>query len=274
MARISDKEIFLRRLEASGGRAANGQLRQTLGWDEDKYWRALRGLYEDGRIERGRERGGTVLLVAPDGAGTSSEDVAVEAEGIAEPEKPIVATPEPGFVAELQLYEPVLKQLQKRWARERDLDECHCEVTALQGRRDTGGSWSRPDLCIMGSRTFEYYPARAFELHTFEVKAANDVTIKGVLEALAHREAATRAYVLYHTAGKDFLSYPESARIEELAGRHGIGVIAAHTIDDFDSWEERVSAPRSLADPEAMNTFIGRSLSEEGKRKIRRWFTW
>ena len=276
MARISDKEIFLRRLESCGGRAANGQFRHNLGWDEDKYWRILRSLFDEGRIERGRGRGGTVLLVASEAAGTSSEAVAVEGDLSVDVERPTTdgGTADSEITAEIRLYGPVLNQLSKRWARERDLDECHCEITALQGRRETGGSWSRPDLCVIGSRTFEHYPARVFELHSFEVKAANDVTIKGVLEALAHREAATRAYVLYHTAGKDFDSYPESSRIDELASRYGVGVYAAHTIDDFDSWEEVVSAQRSFADPESINTLIGRSLSDEAKRKIRRWFQW
>jgi hypothetical protein len=273
MARPSDKELFVRKLSSMSGRAANGQLRQALGWDEQKYWRILQELYDEGLVERGRGRGGTVLLVAADAEGTSSENVAAVAPAAEAPVATIVAA-EPPFVAELDLYKPVLQQLQKHWTLRRQLDSCHGEVTAQQGRRDTGGSWSRPDLCVIGSPKFEHYPDKVFELHTFEVKAANDVTIKGVLEALAHREAATRAYVLYHTAGKDFSSYPESTRIEELASRHGVGVLAAHTIDDFDTWEEVVSAQRAVSDPEAVNTFIGRSLSDDAKKKIRQWFSW
>ncbi|QYO64732.1 hypothetical protein [Leptolyngbya sp. 7M] len=106
------------------------------------------------------------------------------------------------------------------------------------------------------------------------MKASTDVTIKGVLEALAHREAATRSYVLYHTGEKDFTSYPESSRIEELASRHGVGVIVANDVTDFDSWDTVVPAQRSLSDPEVMNTFISRSLSKIAQKKISGWFSW
>lgn len=274
MPRPSDKTLFLRELSDLGGRATNGQLRERLGWSETKYWRVHQELFDEGSVEKGRGRGGTVLLVAIDAEGTSSEDVAAVEQAGAASAEPIIVVDQTPMPSEIDLYEPVLRQLERHWTRQRQLDECHCEITAFQGRRETGGSWSRPDICVIGSRNFEHYPSRSFEMHTFEVKPANGVTIKGVLEALAHRESATRSYVLYHTAGRDFGSYPESARIEELAGRHGVGVIAANIVDDFESWEEVVTAQRALSDPEAINTLVGRSLSDRAKRKIRQWFSW
>lgn len=271
MARPTDRSIFLEAVAASGGRVPNRTLQSSLSWSEDKYWRVHQQLFEEGLIEKGRGRGGTVLLVAQADAGVSAQEAAVAQAGELATNLTLVETVR---IPETDLYEPVRRQLQKKWALRRQLDECHCEVTAMQGRRETGGSWSRPDLCVIGSRKFEFFPDRVFELHTFEVKPSDDVTIKGVLEALAHREAATRSYALYHTAGAEFDSYPESARIQELASRHGIGVIAAVDIEDIDGWEELVPAQRANSDPEAVNTFIGRSLSEEAKRKIRRWFSW
>lgn len=97
----------------------------------------------------------------------------------------------------------------------------------MQGRRETGGSWSRPDVTVVGVKKYEFLPDRLLEVFSFEVKASYDVSIKGVLEALAHREAATRSYVIYHTDGRDLGEFPEALRIEELAVRHGIGVFAA-----------------------------------------------
>jgi hypothetical protein len=273
MARPTNESIFLRALVEAGGSVSNPTLRAELDWSEDKYWRVHQSLWEKGQIEKGRGRGGTVLLVAPDNEGASAETVAEFSVEAIDNDIEEVATQIPP-ASEVDLYKPIFEQLAKRWAREQQLDECYCEIVAHQGRRETGGSWSRPDLCIVGSRKFEYYPARVFELHTFEVKASTDVTIKGVLEALAHREAATRSYVLYHTGDKAFSSYPESSRIEELAGRHGVGVIAANDVGDFDSWEIVVSAQRSLSDPEVMNTFIGRSLSKAAQKKISGWFSW
>jgi hypothetical protein len=172
---------------------------------------------------------------------------------------------------ELTLYDPAVKQLQKSWQRRRQLDQCHCETTAQQGRRDTGGSWSRPDITAVGYKKYEYIPDKILEVFTFELKAAYDVSIKGVMEALAHREAATRSYVIYYTADRDFDAFPEASRIEELAARHGIGVIAASDIENFDTWEEVTTAKRSTPDPDNLETFIKRTLSEDARSKLRKW---
>jgi hypothetical protein len=111
------------------------------------------------------------------------------------------------------------------------------------------------------------------EVYTFEIKPEYDVSIKGVLEALAHREVATRAYVLYYVGTKPWDDFSEAQRIEQLAARHGVGVIVASDIDDLNGcWDERVSATRSGSDPEALDRFIKSTLSEETKSQIRRWF--
>lgn len=273
MARPTNESTFLNALIEAGGSVSNPTLRGSLDWSDEKYWRVHQSLWETGRIEKGRGRGGTVLLVSPDNEGASAEIVAELSVDALDKATEEVAAQIP-TASEVDLYQPIYGQLSKHWARVQQLDECFCEIVAHQGRRETGGSWSRPDLCIVGSRKFEFYPARVFELHTFEVKASTDVTIKGVLEALAHREAATRSYVLYHTGDKGFSSYPENSRIEELASRHGVGVIVANDVNDFESWETVVPAQRSFSDPEAMNTFIGRSLSKITQKKISGWFSW
>lgn len=274
MARPTDRKLFLDVVEGQGGRVPNGYLRTLLGWSEEKYWRIHQQLLEDGEIERGRGYGGTVILVDKTQSGHPADEAVAGAIDPGTPFPTGRGSDEVVTLTESDLYEPVRAELAKHWALRRQLDECHCEIIARQGRRDTGGSWSRPDLAVIGSRKFEFFPERVFELHTFEVKASYDISIKGVLEALAHREAATRSYVLYHTAGGDLADFPESTRIQELAGRHGIGVIAARAIDDIEQWDEVVPALRANSDPEAVNVFIGRSLSDDAKRKIRCWFSW
>ena len=142
----------------------------------------------------------------------------------------------------------------------------------MQGRRETGGSWSRPDLALIGYRKYEFLPEKVFELFSFEVNPANDVSIRGVMEALAHREAATRSFVIYHTGGDDFDAFAEAERIEDLAARHGVGVYAARDINDFNQWKEIVPAQRGTPDPEAVDKFIRRTLSDDAKTKLRKWF--
>lgn len=255
MARPSYRDTFLRSLRALGNRAGNTLLQRELKWDEAKYWEIHEQLYNEGLIEKGKGYGGTVILVEqavdPSATGTAEPQAAQPVPVSAAVAATVEALVEE-YTSEIQLYPPVKKQLEAHWARRRQLDDCHCEITALQGRRDTGGSWSRPDLALIAFRKYEFLPERVFELFSFEVKPASDISIKGVMEALAHREAATRSFVIYHTAGKDFSAFPEAERIEELAARHGIGVYAAKDVSDFNQWAEVVSALRASPDPEAV----------------------
>ena len=62
MNRSSLRERFLQQLEALGGSAGNGRLREALGWQEETYWRVHQELTDDGTIEPGRGRGGSVSL--------------------------------------------------------------------------------------------------------------------------------------------------------------------------------------------------------------------
>jgi type I restriction enzyme M protein len=49
----------LRRLRTSAGNLA---LRTQLGWNEARYWKAHSSLAEEGRIVKGRGRGGSVQV--------------------------------------------------------------------------------------------------------------------------------------------------------------------------------------------------------------------
>jgi len=50
--------------------------------------------------------------------------------------------------AEIALYEPLASVLRAQWAREKSFSHHHVEITAQQGRRSTGGRWTRPDLAV------------------------------------------------------------------------------------------------------------------------------
>jgi hypothetical protein len=278
MGRPTNASIFLRHVREAGGTIGNVSLQRSLAWPEDRYWSVHAELLDAGVIASGRGRGGSVILVVPE----TDEHVQravnalpeTEAESVwAELREAVGETSAVEQVRELDLYAPALKQLQKHWSQRKQLLHGAYEVTALQGRRDTGGNWSRPDVVGVGLRKFEYLPDRVMEVYTFEIKPEYDVSIKGVLEALAHREVATRAYVLYYVGTKPWDDFSEAQRIEQLAARHGVGVIVASDIDDLNGcWDERVSATRSGSDPEALDRFIKSTLSEETKSQIRRWF--
>jgi hypothetical protein len=69
------------------------------------------------------------------------------------------------------------------------------EITALGGSRPDG-IWSRPDTTTVEIRTFEYVSGKHLDVNTFEIKSPDAVNVQAVYEALAHRRAATRSYVL------------------------------------------------------------------------------
>ena len=66
MARPSvsdDSKLFLSTLRKLRARVGNGFFRAHLGWAEARYWRAHEFLIEQGKISRGRGRGGSVGVV-------------------------------------------------------------------------------------------------------------------------------------------------------------------------------------------------------------------
>jgi type I restriction enzyme M protein len=62
MVRAALRQRFLERLEAAGGNLGNIRLRETLGWQDDTYWTVRAALIDEGIIQPGRGRGGSVTL--------------------------------------------------------------------------------------------------------------------------------------------------------------------------------------------------------------------
>lgn len=55
-----DRKTFLAAIRKHPDTVGNLALRSELGWSEDRYWKVHTSLVDDGRIERGRGRGGSV----------------------------------------------------------------------------------------------------------------------------------------------------------------------------------------------------------------------
>ena len=94
-----------------------------------------------------------------------------------------------------------------------------------------------------------------------------------VYEALAHRRAATRSYLLVYIPeeiSKDFeIAIEETS---EEANKHGIGFMVAGNPDDFDTWDILQDATRFEPDPAKLNVFIRNQLSEGTRDQIVKWF--
>jgi hypothetical protein len=208
-------------------------------------------------LARGRGRGGSVRLVQAE-AGTPEE----------RPRARIPPAPQPAQ-REAALYEPTARVLADAWGKDRRFNWWRVEQTALQGRRETGGRWSRPDLAVISLNKFQYLPGLSLEVWTFEVKTLEGLDVTAVYEALAHGRSATRAYVLVKVREK--MTGDESSRLEavqEEAARHGIGLITMLEADDFTTWEEIVEPSRLDAAPERLNDFISTQFSIDNRSAL------
>jgi hypothetical protein len=91
-----------------------------------------------------------------------------------------------------------------------------------------------------------------------------------VYEALAHRRAATRSYVLVHVpAAEEHERASGIAQLAEVARSHHIGVVIAGDPADYQTWDEREVAPRVEPDPESLNAFMAMQLSPQVARPDR-----
>lgn len=250
---------FLDTLTKHGGSAGNTNLMNQLGWSESEYWRLREKLIADGKILRGKGRGGSVTLVQE----STPTDTNVFTGVVTEPE-PI--RPEK---TEASLYSPCLDVLKEKWTKERGLHDFHIEVTANQGSKKTGGVWTRPDITAISMRTFTHWPGRTFDIWTFEIKPEWEFNITGIFEAAAHARTATHAFALLETPEN-----PDESDISRLASeaqRMGVGLILFQSPSDFDTWDFLVDPVRKEPDPSLLEQFVVTQLSSEARDKLLRW---
>lgn len=253
------KERLLDVLRDWGGSAGNVSLIRKLGWPDFQYWSLRDSLVDEGSLQLGRGRGGSVRLLDQDETEEPQADTAAEIQ-----EYP-----------ERDLYEPMSRVIRELWVKDQRFGHFLVETTACQGRRDTGGTWTRPDIVVASLTTLPYVPGKHFDVATFEVKPWAGLDVTAVYEALAHHRAATRSYVLAHVAEdrqEGDTAQRLLTRIDEEAKRHGIGFIVATRADDYDTWEERVEAVHREPAPHALNDFLSRQFTDGAKQEITTWF--
>jgi hypothetical protein len=165
---VSHEDQLLAKVREWGGHAGNVSLQRALEWDGNLYWAIRDRLVDLGLLELGKGRGGSVSIV--------SQAVANETPASVGPpeQQPSLNIPEGS------LYEPVAQVLRSEWARDKRFRSCIVEVTAKQGRRDTGGTWTRPDIVVAALRVFAHIPGKFFDLITFELKPLDGIDVTGV----------------------------------------------------------------------------------------------
>ena len=251
---------FISALKDAGGSAGNGALREALDWDEEFYWKVQGHLIETGQIVPGRGRGGSVRFTEAQAVKSGTSTIAVE----------VASSNGQMATRERDLYPQLKASIEEKWIKRFALDDVLVAETHSRGSRDTGGTFTRPDITAAGVRRCVYLPKR-LEIVTFEIKPSESISIMVVLEAIAHREAAHRAYVLYATSRANFEISSESDRILELAQKYGVGVVLTEKPQDVESWEILLDAVRNEPDPSRLDRVLNDLPSEDMRRQLSKW---
>ena len=238
----------------SQGLIGNGSLRRKLGWDDDRYWYIRNLLVQAGLLRTGRGKGGSVQRVVSVGVTEAAEQSASAR-----------------FV-EKDLYGPIIETLRSDWIPDHQIQDFVIHETAHQGRRDTGGKWTRPDITVASSNTYTYVPGRPVEIRTFEIKTYDGLDVTAVYEALAHRRAAHYAYVFVHVPdAKRTALEPVLERLIADAQEHGIGFVIIADAANYETWDIEVDARRGNPNPADLDAFVRTQTSDEFKEKILGW---
>jgi hypothetical protein len=116
---------------------------------EDDYWDIRNQLVEEGILTKGRGRGGAVFRTPPLDTASESSEASIPAQipaQVAETEK--------------ELYKPFYRTISSYWVKENDIKEFVIEETAQQGRRSTGGRWTRPDVTLISVGNYPFIPGK------------------------------------------------------------------------------------------------------------------
>ena len=156
--RTAQVEKLLEALRQAGGISGNTSLSRDLGWDTETFYSVRNHAEELGLVRKGRGRGGSTLLAEEEEAVVRSDEELAE-EIVNE------------IRQESDLYGPVKQTLESDWvndSREGSFESMGVVDTSHQGRRSTGGKWTRPDLALIAAQKLEFFPDDHFEIITFE----------------------------------------------------------------------------------------------------------
>ena len=242
---------------AIGNKSARLQLMELIKEEfgktisEDDYWTIRNSLMNDGKIIAGRGNGGSIVLVN------------------ASIPHPTESASYNKYTREADLYPPVRNTIIDAWVKNYGIDVFISEVTAMQGKRDTGGPWTRPDITLFAVRAYPYIPGKSIELITFEIKPLNSYYIGGVFETASHSAIAHRSYLMVHVSiPLDKATEPLLDRLESEAGRMKVGFVTFGDPKDYETYNVRVEAVLKKPDPANLCKFINAQFSQLNKDKI------
>lgn len=170
---------------------------------------------------------------------------------------------------EVALYEPFHKAIKLGYVENYRIKRFISQITASQGRRATGGRWTRPDITLVAVRTYSFTPGKRLEVITFELKPSLDSALEGVFEALAHSAFAHRSYLAVDVSS--YGSSIEDERIVQECSRLGIGYITFEDPGDYETFDIVTPAKLNEPDPYEVDTFIKTQISSANQEELREW---
>lgn len=228
----------------------NVTLLKKSGLNEEEYWLVRNKLLEQGKIGKGKGKGGSVYRLK------ESVDTRSKKRG---PKKRI---------GENKLYTDFEKWLNDFWAKEANLTWFLVEKTAHQGSKPTGGKWTRPDFAIVAVNTYRYFPGKFLEVISFEVKPSLQDALAGVFECAAHSVYANRSYLAVYVPDELDSKSEEYARVERECERFGLGLVSFSDSTNVESYEVTVDAERRTPDPAEVDKFIASQLKEKTQELV------
>jgi len=268
------KKQLLEHVPDDGNAIGNITLRDTrLQWDKEKYSAVKNLLIKEGKLELGRGKGGSVKL--PLSSIENADANVQEGEGVMpDAQKGDQAMPDAENAAiygnEQALYDPMMNVLKGDWIPEQGFKDFVMQATAQNGA-SKDGKWARPDITVLAYTTYAYVPRKVFDIVTFEVKFKGKLDVTAVYEALSHKKAATKSYVLAWISG-DNADSDAVADVADAARLHGIGLITAIDPTNYDTWEIVVDAVRTDPDPARLNRFLVSQIEQNNRDAWREWF--
>ena len=239
-----------------------------MGWPDEEYWAARKELLDNGLIETGKGRGGSVarvgVLVEPEevvkGADTLVKKIVPEAE------ESIVT--EPGLVEdEGELYEPLRNWIDSTFGHpvEEVGDYFLVKVTASpSGRKRESGQWSRPDVTSVQVSTYDLVPNPDVEVTSYEVKRYSDaLDLANVYEAASHSRWTHFTYLVVENLEPQPLVLSE--RFERELVRYGVGLIKMLKQNGAYKFEETLEPQMQEPEPKDLDELLKTFFADDAK---------
>lgn len=209
------------------------------------YWDIRDRLCDAGKLVLGRGHGGSVK------------------RGFAE--VPAIETPPAAeATGERALYDAFLRFVRERYTKDYGIKYFVAQKTAEQGRRNTGGKWTRPDISLVAVRVYQFIPGRSLEVITFEIKPEGQGDVSGVFEAAAHSIFANKSYLALQVADNNI-----DSRVKSECERFGIGLIRFDNPENLDSFDTLIEPKHRRPNPDEIDEFIGTQFAEDNQNMIR-----